>query len=1084
MADRNVIGMAMEMDVTDITSGLAQVSKAITQSNTDFKKATAGMDNWSKTSEGLTAKLEQLTTNLELQKKGASGLEAEIERLKNSEGDHSAEIERAQKKLDGYQIQIANTEKEIRKYTTALENTQKQEKQNQSASGTLTDKLKEQKSELSDLEKEYKDAVLTYGKNSKEAQELGAKIKSLSKSIDDNESQVDEANKAYKELTDTLDDNQDEVEDSEKSYTSLGDVLEGLKSVSVVAVGAVTGVVTAVVKLGKSFLDTAESTRELRTNMAKVNSSFEQAGFSAYTAKKTYDNFFAVLGNESNTTEAVSHLSKLVTTEEELSQWTNICAGVYALFGDSIPIQGLAEASNETAKTGELTGQLGDALKRVGISEDDFKAQLAECNTEQERSVLITNTLNSLYAETGRRYKENNADIIEANEANLRLSKAMAEIGEIAEPLQRKITNLKASFMEFAGEVVKALSGQKITSDDLSLALDTLKISTENVKKAQDEMKISLDETSKSSYFQSQVALYSAIDTVADSYKKASEQSLKYRQELMDAQKAIRVYGQYVNKAVNETGLSFDELYEKYILYQQGVIDVGDVFTSGIYEDKIIMMEAIGDYQEALKAEEDVRSKFTGWEKTLGNYVAVLADIVSSGSVSLETISLYSKELGEDIKEYLAYSNEATGKIVSNNNTVASSTENVVTANENVGLSAEEAQKATEEAQRRGISQTEYYSKQIERQSEEQIKATEEAQKKAQKLCEDAQERGRKLTEYYRGQFATDTKKGWSKFVSNIKEAVDEADKALSNWQNGTGAYIKKIGNALSTAEGYISNLASAWGDYANQRLENQKTQLEKEYNEEVEANEVRKTELENNASEILKTLETQYNEEIIALKNRLQKGEITEEQYTTLKEKRDEDYAKSKTTTETNLAKALDDIRVQQEASRKAMIAEQNRIGEEQFEANKKTQIASIAVNTASAIIKAYAELGWIAGTVAAVALGATAAAQIATIEEQEYIPVTLAKGGITQGATQAIIGEDGREAVLPLEKNTGWIDLLAQKLNTVMVKENDINNFASYGTRNISNNFTQIINAPKTPSRRELYRDGKNLLALKGIN
>lgn len=41
------------------------------------------------------------------------------------------------------------------------------------------------------------------------------------------------------------------------------------------------------------------------------------------------------------------------------------------------------------------------------------------------------------------------------------------------------------------------------------------------------------------------------------------------------------------------------------------------------------------------------------------------------------------------------------------------------------------------------------------------------------------------------------------------------------------------------------------------------------------------------------------------------------------------------------------------------------------------------------------------------------------------------LAKGGITNGATLAEIGEAGREMVLPLEANTQWMDLLAEKIN-----------------------------------------------------
>ena len=41
------------------------------------------------------------------------------------------------------------------------------------------------------------------------------------------------------------------------------------------------------------------------------------------------------------------------------------------------------------------------------------------------------------------------------------------------------------------------------------------------------------------------------------------------------------------------------------------------------------------------------------------------------------------------------------------------------------------------------------------------------------------------------------------------------------------------------------------------------------------------------------------------------------------------------------------------------------------------------------------------------------------------------LAKGGVVDNATMAIIGEAGKEAVMPLENNTGWITNLAHQIN-----------------------------------------------------
>ena len=41
------------------------------------------------------------------------------------------------------------------------------------------------------------------------------------------------------------------------------------------------------------------------------------------------------------------------------------------------------------------------------------------------------------------------------------------------------------------------------------------------------------------------------------------------------------------------------------------------------------------------------------------------------------------------------------------------------------------------------------------------------------------------------------------------------------------------------------------------------------------------------------------------------------------------------------------------------------------------------------------------------------------------------MAKGGIVDSATLAVVGEQGKEAIVPLENNTEWIDKLADKIN-----------------------------------------------------
>ena len=218
------------------------------------------------------------------------------------------------------------------------------------------------------------------------------------------------------------------------------------------------GVVGAAGAAGAALVAVAENTREYRTEQGKLQAAFDTSGFSAGTARKTYEALNGVLGDSGQAVEAANHLAKLATTEEELATWTDICTGVYATFGDSLPIEGLTEAANETAKTGALTGSLADALNWAGVNEDAFQASLDACNTEQERQALITETLNGLYDDAAESYREINGEVIAANEAQDKLNNAMAAIGGAIEPMITWGKMLLAQFLEKLTPVLTYIS--------------------------------------------------------------------------------------------------------------------------------------------------------------------------------------------------------------------------------------------------------------------------------------------------------------------------------------------------------------------------------------------------------------------------------------------------------------------------------------------------------------------------------------------------------------------------------------------------------------------------------------------------
>ena len=202
-----------------------------------------------------------------------------------------------------------------------------------------------------------------------------------------------------------------------------------------------------------SIVALADETREYREDMAKLDTAFTDAGHSTETAQKAYDGFYRILGESDRSVEAVNHLAELTKNEEEVAKWSTIAAGVTAKFGDSLPIEGLTEAANETAKVGQVTGPLADALNWVGISEDEFNKKLAACNSEQERATLITETLNSEYEAAATEYNELTANAQAARDATNRMEQAQAALGAAIEPVTTAMTNLKANAIQWFVDV-------------------------------------------------------------------------------------------------------------------------------------------------------------------------------------------------------------------------------------------------------------------------------------------------------------------------------------------------------------------------------------------------------------------------------------------------------------------------------------------------------------------------------------------------------------------------------------------------------------------------------------------------------
>ena len=269
----------------------------------------------------------------------------------------------------------------------------------------------------------------------------------------------------------------------QKVGQTANNISEGAGKVASATAPATAGVLG----LGAAVLATVPATEEYRVAQGKLNAAYEAAGYSADTAATAYNEFYKILGDTDTATEASQLLAKLVTNEQDVTEWTKIAAGVYGTFGDSLPVEGLIEAANETARTGTVTGVLADAInwaakegETFGVTlkenteaneewnkavleaesaEDYFNLALQSCGSEAERNKLIMDTLAGTYDGAAESFYANNEAILESREASAAMQEAMAELATSIAPVVTMATQLAATFLNWFNSLS---SGQKV----------------------------------------------------------------------------------------------------------------------------------------------------------------------------------------------------------------------------------------------------------------------------------------------------------------------------------------------------------------------------------------------------------------------------------------------------------------------------------------------------------------------------------------------------------------------------------------------------------------------------------------------
>lgn len=233
-----------------------------------------------------------------------------------------------------------------------------------------------------------------------------------------------------------------------QSFRDTGNAADdmGNSLVGAFTMGAVSGAVQSMISGISGLID---STMEYQRIMASLETSSQHAGYTAAETEASYRQLYQVLGDEQSSATALANLQALGLSQSDLTTLIDASIGAWATYGDSIPIDSLAEAINETAQVGTVTGTFADVLNWAGTSEDEFNDKLAACTTEQERMQLIMDELSRQgLPEMAEAFRENNAALIETNDAQAQMQDAMSKTAEAVMPLAAAITSGLASALD------------------------------------------------------------------------------------------------------------------------------------------------------------------------------------------------------------------------------------------------------------------------------------------------------------------------------------------------------------------------------------------------------------------------------------------------------------------------------------------------------------------------------------------------------------------------------------------------------------------------------------------------------------
>ena len=285
----------------------------------------------------------------------------------------------------------------------------------------------------------------------------------LNDELSSNERYLDEARTSADKCAKSIDEYGKQVKDAAKATDDfngagggkggIGNLIGQLGSLKKMLVGG--AVVAGLKAASDAIIGIVDETEEYRKIMGTLEASSQAAGYTAEQTAESYEYLYGVLGDTQTAATTVANLQAIGLAQGDLRGMIDSVIGAWATYGDSIPIDGLAEAVNETIQAGQVTGTFADVLNWAGVSEDEFNAKLAAANDSVERAQIVLNQLaNQGLPETAKAWRDANEDVVAYNESQMKLDEAMGQLGETLAPVAAGLKDVFAEGVYAAADAV------------------------------------------------------------------------------------------------------------------------------------------------------------------------------------------------------------------------------------------------------------------------------------------------------------------------------------------------------------------------------------------------------------------------------------------------------------------------------------------------------------------------------------------------------------------------------------------------------------------------------------------------------